>query len=1763
MEMKNFFALVLGTVSAAAFAAAPVQKDLTSLSPLIQGKSEALVKKADGFSPSGDYTLELRLKTSKSKKNSVRIFGETGARNGFTLELGDSVMIFDDATALPYPQTVVERLNSGKWVNLRLAVTDDSLYIYHNAIPVGRYPVRLTPLPVECASGTAQSDNMLRNGDFESAADISYNVITEESGATCLRTMDGWFIYPYDNVWNSRAYIDPAGETGNGLRIQQYDWSAGSQRVDAMVQQAVNVIGGKPYTLTFDAYGGNFEEQFFGYAKIEEIGTGKSKVVDIKNVDSYRKYTLEYTPTDACRQVKIIFGLRYPTDLLPWGEVPKVPMYVDNVTFAGETYVHAEPAFGYTTEGDAVVDYVKYDDTGAYAPVLARITTDVSRIMLDATEGEATAQIAVTAQGLSSDNMITVVPSPYVTVRPPKLPYNAKGIKVKVTYNGTREHVLDTLYIKSGRTVCPVALELFGSSIPEGTPTDKAIADNGSYSIAMPESGPFTLEVRARAKAGSEDGIKIYAADLEGKGFGLYVADSALTADNPKSAQTNPLEIAGRKNSDMPHTFRIARTHDNMVHVYRDGNRVAILDGSEFIIPAEFATGSVPSDDNLLVNGDFNGPWSVSYIEDGGLQPYMSQLQGWDIYPIEPWNSRQTIAKWEISEADGYDTTNNALKVWRYGWNKGFSDALISQAVNVVPGQTYTLSFLAGGGIWESVKYGYVRIEEVADGKRAVTATINSEQPRQYKMNYTPGAGCRQIRIVVGLKSPGAIGAWGAVPEVPLFVDKMVLTGQKAIGKGVIGVQAAEGAEVEYVNYHIGDAYAPAKPAISVDVDKIAIKGTNSGTIIKITGSYLNPGEDIRIITPEGVEATPDHVAYNAKNSMSRIRLTSTANRTYGNIIFRSGTTSLSVPFEGKGTPLEEKVLADNPVYTGNEASMTFTGADGFTPGEDGYTVEFRAKASRQASEIAFTGTDSRASVHPFAGQEKAGVYNGTDKENRFSLAADKEAHTYRYAVTPDRRVFVYRDGAPADTLLIDDYANPAGLEYTEGARKDNLLHNPGFEGASRTYVMSDDPDGEEFCNYVQGWTILDGGNGWNSRTYIQKDVVSDDMGDDNHVMALSRYQWEDGWSDSKVSQIVDVVPGQTYNFSVMAKGGYRTSDDKALGFIRIEEVQTTTLGKELTLDKSRYEYKRYSISYKASAKCTQLRVILGLRKAGKGNQHEIMRYDDACLSGTSVEFTPRLSFTNKDSELEYFTFDAGGAYAPEMPHLNVDDDPLYFSHTLDEQTLSVSSSDVKGADRLILTTTGDFLVEPEEVPANSEPTDVTVTFLGTRDGSGSLEVRAGSFITTVPLFGTASALESKDISANPFCTGEDANYLAGEADGFRPGKAGYTIELSAGLDRYSGGSFEIGSLNSREKGTNLVISDEFTGTSTEQGNVDFLQGQMIPNVGDFIYRITVTPDNLAYIFRDNVALDTLDLTSVPADLKFVSTNESTDCDNLVRNGNFSGNYEYTQYEEANMLSSLAGWHLSGLSEWNCRAFIVADSENPGSRILNFQRYEWNAGWADGEASQVVNVCPNTSYIFSAETRGGSGDGLNLASMQVSELGSIGTGKSINVSNSSSDFSTRTISFTTSASCRQVKLSFRLASSGKDHGPKCGFYVRNVRLSGKKPVSTPGIYLSSAAPYRFRYFTYDTSGAYLPAGYTDIDCISTDADEVTCLNIEGGIELRGLPDGAGIEVFDTAGCCVRRLDGCAGSAMIELPAGFYIVSVKADTLKATFKTVVR
>ena len=100
----------------------------------------------------------------------------------------------------------------------------------------------------------------------------------------------------------------------------------------------------------------------------------------------------------------------------------------------------------------------------------------------------------------------------------------------------------------------------------------------------------------------------------------------------------------------------------------------------------------------------------------------------------------------KMSEEAGYDKTNKALKLERYDWNPGYTDGYVSQAVDVVGGQKYTLKVLAKGGINASVKYGYIRLEEVQDRAKGITQEITSDDMKEYTLEYNPTSACKQLR---------------------------------------------------------------------------------------------------------------------------------------------------------------------------------------------------------------------------------------------------------------------------------------------------------------------------------------------------------------------------------------------------------------------------------------------------------------------------------------------------------------------------------------------------------------------------------------------------------------------------------------------------------------------------------------------------------------------------------------------------------------------------------------------------------------------------------------------------------------------------------------------------------------------------------------------------------------------------------------------------------------------------------------------------------
>ena len=58
----------------------------------------------------------------------------------------------------------------------------------------------------------------------------------------------------------------------------------------------------------------------------------------------------------------------------------------------------------------------------------------------------------------------------------------------------------------------------------------------------------------------------------------------------------------------------------------------------------------------------------------------------------------------------------------------------------------------------------------------------------------------------------------------------------------------------------------------------------------------------------------------------------------------------------------------------------------------------------------------------------------------------DGEYHTYRFSVTSDNRIFVYRDGLAVDTMRIADLAMQPEFAVSDGDYVENLLRNGSFE---------------------------------------------------------------------------------------------------------------------------------------------------------------------------------------------------------------------------------------------------------------------------------------------------------------------------------------------------------------------------------------------------------------------------------------------------------------------------------------------------------------------------------------------------------------------------------------------------------------------------------------------------------------------------------------------------------------------------------------------
>ncbi|MDC7135659.1 MULTISPECIES: carbohydrate binding domain-containing protein [Bacteroides] len=441
---------------------------------------------------------------------------------------------------------------------------------------------------------------------------------------------------------------------------------------------------------------------------------------------------------------------------------------------------------------------------------------------------------------------------------------------------------------------------------------------------------------------------------------------------------------------------------------------------------------------------------------------------------------------------------------------------------------------------------------------------------------------------------------------------------------------------------------------VDAHLPQLIINGTNKSVSFIVNSTAL-PGKEIKVTAPNGFTVSPTVLPANKGKQKVTVTLNSTKILTEGKLVLRSGDTRSYVKVKGYGTSLPIKDISKSPTYKGGK-DVEFTKS--FTPGSKGYTIEFRIKTD-----------DTEQNFYPYFVNEKGygfkayfnsseiGIYNNYQKAINNPATSGKEggrgkfynndgqAHTYRFAITPDNRAFIFRDGAPIDSVRIKDYAPQPNFTAGIGEPVENLLKNPGFEGEFD--VDSD----SKLTTRIEGWDVIIGDR-WNSEQYILPEELDNEQDLDNHVFEIRPYKWATGWSDGILAQVVNVAPNETYTLSALLKGGIAEKEGKLTGKMTIEELQDTE--KRVVTEIASKDWETYSMDYTTSPDCKQIRVAFSVGRGGWGNDIGSIRVDNAKLTGVSCVYSPKFGFMDNTAEVEYFTIDESGAYAPAQPEITI-----------------------------------------------------------------------------------------------------------------------------------------------------------------------------------------------------------------------------------------------------------------------------------------------------------------------------------------------------------------------------------------------------------------------------------------------------------------------------------------------------------------------------
>jgi len=937
------------------------------------------------------------------------------------------------------------------------------------------------------------------------------------------------------------------------------------------------------------------------------------------------------------------------------------------------------------------------------------------------------------------------------------------------------------------------------------------------------------------------------------------------------------------------------------------------------------------------------------------------------------------------------------------------------------------------------------------------------------------------------------------------------------------------------------------------------IHGTGSSETFTVSTENLIA--DVHVSATHGFSVTPATIKAGSGDVTVTVTNETTLSRNTGRVILRSADVRKYVQLVSFGTPLEQKDLSQSPVYTGSDEEQTFTD---FQPGENGYTVEFKVRTDAAGKTFKpFAVSGDKVGFSSYVGETGLGLYNGTWGKGISNPANggtfynnDGLYHTYRYAVTRDGRVVIYRDGLTVDTLRTADFAlNPDWCNET-GDPERNLIKNPGFEGEydfSKSYNIT---------NRIEGWDV-DPWDQYNSYQDIVREERSNDVDQDNHVLEVHRYMWNAGWGAAQISQIVDVAPNEVYSFSALAKGGIK-SDGKKLGSLRIEDMQNSD--NKVIIPVTSDSYQTYASDFETQATTKQIRVVCYLERDSWGASISALKVDDVKLTGMSRALSPMAGFTSEGADLAYFTYDTTGAYAPLTTAINASVDTLTIDGTGSTETFTVSTENLI-ADVQVSVTHG-FSVTPATIKAGSGDVTVTVTNETTLSrNTGRVILRSADVRKYVQLVSFGTPLEQKDLSQSPVYTGSDEEQTFTD---FQPGENGYTVEFKVRTDA-AGKTFKPFAVSGDKVGFSSYVGE----TSLGLYNGTWGKGISNPaNGGTFYnndglyhtYRYAVTRDGRVVIYRDGLTVDTLRTADFALNPDWC--NETGDPErNLIKNPGFEGEYDFSK--SYNITNRIEGWDVDPWDQYNSYQDIVREERSndvdQDNHVLEVHRYMWNAGWGAAQISQIVDVAPNEVYSFSALAKGGiKSDGKKLGSLRIEDMQNSDNNVIIPVTSDS--YQTYASDFETRATTKQIRVVCYLERDSWGASISA-LKVDDVKLTGMSRMPSPMAGFTSEGA-DLAYFTYDTTGAYAPmtTAITPHDITDeTAVDEVLQHNIVwrvvgNQLMLNGLHEGSNVRLYNMSGALVEMRSSQSGQAALTLPGrGIYVCTIESAGKKQTIK----